>query len=730
MSNLIPLPSDAMGPVRARGGFAAPSARPPELRRLTGAILQRAPLGLAVTGGVFLAIMAFAATLPNRYTATGSVLVDPNRENLARTQSPQGGGPPDMSAIDTQVELVRSHALAEAVVRKLALYKDPEFNPKAHTSAAPPTGDAQTVSQVADRLQDRTSVRRAGLTYVIDVGVTSSSPQKAAMVANGVMETYLQRQLDDKVSAVQKANRELGVSLESMRQEAEATEARVQEYKNANGLFSAEGATMAEQEVSTLNQQIAQAKADTAEKQARLAAAASQVRRGGGGADVGAALGSDTIRELRKKEAETSVALAQLQSDFKADYPEVKRTQAQLNDIRSQIQLEINRILSSLQAEASAAAQRQGSLLGSRGAAQGGLAANGQAQVGLLMLRQRADSAKQIYEAYLDRAKQVAAEGSLQQTDATIASRASAPSEPSSPNLPLIALAAALLSLLAGAVTMLLSELWSRSLRSGDDIERELGVPFAGILPDYASVAGRRRRRGRSAPAEYLLNNPLSAFAESLRNLRAFLLLSGGAPAKILALTSAVPKEGKSMTSLCLAQAMALSGSRVVVVDCDLRMRGLTKLVGDQPVGLVQVIDGEVSLEQALVYDARTGLTVLPAAGGHPIPYDLFGSPQCDALLRRLAEQYDYVILDTPPILGVADARILAAKVDKVLYVVRWNKTPLRTAQSAIDILTECGADVAGALLTRVDIKAQARFGFKDQSDYFHEYRKYYIAAA
>ena len=266
------------------------------------------------------------------------------------------------------------------------------------------------------------------------------------MIANAIMDTYLQRQLNEKLTAVTRANTELGASLEKMRQDAEAAEARVQEYKNAHGLLSAEGATMAEQEVSTLNQQVAIAKADHAEKAARLAAALAQLHNGNSGADVGAALGSDTIKELRKKEAETSIRLAQLKTDFKPEYPEVKRTQAQLDDIRAQIQAEINRILSSLRAEATAAAGREASLTGSRGHAQGGLASNSQAQVGLLAIQQRADAAKQIYEAYLNRAKQVAAESSLQQADARVDSAAPIPTAPSAPNMKI----AAVLAILAG----------------------------------------------------------------------------------------------------------------------------------------------------------------------------------------------------------------------------------------------------------------------------------------
>jgi capsular exopolysaccharide synthesis family protein len=533
------------------------------------------------------------------------------------------------------------------------------------------------------------------------------------------------------VAKVSRANSELGASLETMRRDAETAEAKVQQYKNAHGLFSAEGSTMAEQEVSTLNQQIAVARAETAEKRARLQAALAQVGRGGGGEDVGAALGSETIKELRKTEAELSVKLAQLQADFQPTYPEVKRTQAQLDNVRGAIQKEVKRILSSLSADAQAAAQREASLLGSRSVAQGGLAANGEAQVGLLALQQRADSAKQIYEAYLNRAKEVAAEGSLQEADASIAARAYPPTHPSIPNKPLMALLGVLLGLVGGVVAILVAEFWAKTIRNGADVERELGVRFAGLIPEYASVAGKMRERGPNAPLDYMLNQPLSSFAESLRNLRAFLLYSGedSSPCKLVAITSAVPREGKSMTSLCLARAMALSGSRVLAVDCDLRQRGLTRLVGEPAVGLVQVVDGTAKLEDALVQDVKSGLWILPTSKAH-VPYDLFTNPKCDALFKQLAAGFDYIIMDTPPILGIADARILATKADRVLYAVHWDKTPLRTAQSALDILRECGADVAGALLTRVNVKRQARFGYQDSSDYFRAYRDYYASVA
>jgi capsular exopolysaccharide synthesis family protein len=537
----------------------------------------------------------------------------------------------------------------------------------------------------------------------------------------------MDRQLSEKVALVERANGDLDGSLAKLREEALDAESKAQEYKNRNNLMSVEGATMAEAEVSNLNRQIAEARADRAEKDARVAEALAQVRRGGGGADVNAALTSDTIRELRAREAEKSVMLAQLTVRFKDDYPEVKRTQAELNDVRGQIQSEINRILSSLRSEAKAAQQREASLLSSRGTARDGLVSNNRARVGLVALQQRADAAKKIYEGYLTRSSEVAVERTLQQPDATVNYRAAiAPWIAPDPRMTIAF--ATLLAILGGIATVLIAEFWARRLRSRHDVEQGIGLPLAGVVPDAASIARLPRRRYPAGPADHLVEHPFTAFAESFRNLRAFLLLSArSGPSKIIAVTSAVPREGKSMTSLCLARTLALTGSKVVLVDCDLRRRGATKLVGESDVGIVEVVEEKFPLQRALVRDTKSNVWILPASSQRDIPHDLFSKPEMDQVLRNLAEAFDYVILDAPPLLGVADARILASKADRVLYVVQWNKTPASAAQSAIDILQSCGANVIGAILSKVNVKKQARYGYGDASDYFNYYRHYYI---
>ena len=702
-----------------------------DLRELLGVFLRRAWLALGVMTILFALVVAVVLHMTPKYTATGSVLIDPHRQNLTQAEPSQAGLPPDTSAVDTQVEVLRSRALAEAVVRALKLYNDPEFNKdlqgKAGNIATP---SPNLIGKVTEIVQSRTQVRRAGLTYVIAVDFTSSSPAKAAGVVNGFMSQYIGRQLQAKSTAIDQANRDLGPNIDRLRADAETAQAKVQEYKTDNNLLSAEGATMAEQEVSTLNDQIARAKADSAEKQARLNTALDQIRSGGGGQDVGAALGSDTVKDLRKREADLSTRLAQLRTDFKADYPDVLRTQNELNEVHGQIQLEINRVISNLRAEAAAASQREHSLLASRGQAQGGLVQNNRAQVGLFGLTQRADAAKQIYEGYLTRAKEVAAASGLQQPDASVNSSAAPPLRASSPNMRVALACASILALIGGAISVLMAEMWDSSLRSRQDVERSLGLPLAGALPDFKSVSGRKSRGTK--PEDYIVRHPLSSFAESFRNVRAFMMLSSpDRRPRTVVITSSVPREGKSLTSLCLARTLAMAGSRVILVDCDMRQRGVTKLVGGAELGLADVVEGKATLAEAMMPDTKSSAWILASAKAtSPAHHDLLGRPEAEEVLQELAGSFDYVIIDAPPVLGVADARMLAARADQVLYVVRWSKTPRRAAQSGLDILNECGAPTIGVLLSQVNVQKQAAYGYGDSSDYFQYFRNYYIANA
>jgi polysaccharide biosynthesis transport protein len=710
-----------------------------------GLILGRGWRAALVAIAIFGAIVGFASTLPRTYYAEGSVLVQPSHNNLAEGTQSQGMQPLDTNAVDTEVEMLKSRALSETVIEKLGLLKDPEFNPppasKWHIAFADEFPFVSISSQVedvtpetmlrktVDAVQRSTFARRIGLTDVVRVGFSSGDATKAQTIANGLIDAYIARQVSDKVNMVNKANDELTASVDKLREDALTSAAAAEQYKNSHAILSPQGASMVEAEIATFNQQIAQAHADRVQKEAQIAGTTSG--KNGDTGDTAEALNSDTIRELRKQEADISAQVAQLSTQFKPDYPETKRAQAQLNDVRSQIRGELNRIRSSQTASVRASGQREDSLVASRQQAQQTLDTNNAARVALVALELKADAAKKTYEGYLKRASDVAAARSLQQPDAMVNYKAAAASDTPSPNMRLVMAGAAILALLGAALAVIVPEYWRRRFRSSSDVELGIGLPLAATLPDISSIGQTRRLRGPAAPAISLMTDRFTAFAESFRNLRAFLaLLDPSEPSKVIALTSSVPREGKSVTSLCLAEILAQAGESVVVVDCDLRRAGLTGLVSEAAnaqVGIVSAVKKNLPLNDVLVLDPRSGAWVLPVVRHEGVPEDLFSTKQADALFRLLAQRFDHVILDTPPLLGVADSRILATKADKVLFVVQWNKTPMSAVQAAADILQQCGAKVAGAILAQVNIRQQARFGYGDSSDYFGSYKNYYL---
>jgi capsular exopolysaccharide synthesis family protein len=197
----------------------------------------------------------------------------------------------------------------------------------------------------------------------------------------------------------------------------------------------------------------------------------------------------------------------------------------------------------------------------------------------------------------------------------------------------------------------------------------------------------------------------------------------------VIAITSALPGEGKTTTSLCLARTAALQGARVVVVDCDLRRRTVNRLLrADPATGLLEVLSGEATLQQAIVVDEPTGAHVLPLAKSAFTPKDVFGTVAMDRLLADLRARYDLIILDTAPILPVADTRVLAPKADTVVFLARWRKTPQQAIEAAFRLLAGTGAHVGGVALTQMDMKQQTKYGYGDPGYYYAEYKKYYVS--
>jgi succinoglycan biosynthesis transport protein ExoP len=715
---------------------------------------------LRVFAAVFAVVVAgvIVVTLEQtpRFTATSYVMIDTRKRDVSKIDAVLSGLPADSSAVDTEVEILKSRSLAGRVVQDLHLDQDPEFNvalrkpsmlksvlsaPAAlFHSAAPQTSGQALVDQktvaakkeydaVVDGVLKRLKVSRQGLTYVIAIDFTSTSPTKAADAANAFASDYLLEQLEAKFDATKQASQWLNDRLAQLRVQVETAENAVAAYRTQTGLIGAVGSNLTEQEVSNLNQQLALAQASQAEQEAKVRTARQQLAGGSNGEDVGAALDSEVVKQLRQQRAEVSGKLADLQTKYGARHPEVQRVDRQLADLDAQIQQEINRSISNLDAQAQVARQRVGSIQASLGHARGTLAGNNTAAVRLNELERNATSVRTLYESFLNRFKETTTQQGMEDSDARVVSKAKIPSSQSFPKLGLNLGLGVIFGLLAGVGAIFLAEALDSGLATSEDIERFLGVASLGSVPLLSSTAGLDKGAAQQSPADMIVEKPLSAFAEAFRNLRTSIVYSRvDKPVRVIAITSSLPGEGKTTTAFCLGRAMAMSGSRTVVVDCDVRRRNINRLLAHEPaVGLMEVLAGKATLDQALVLDSASGAWFLPLARSSFTPKDLFGGQAMENLLTELKSRFEFVLLDTAPVLPVADTRSLAPKADVVVFLTQWRRTPRRAVQAAFELLRSVGADIAGVALTQVDVREQAKYGYGDAGYYYRSYRKYYV---
>jgi succinoglycan biosynthesis transport protein ExoP len=338
------------------------------------------------------------------------------------------------------------------------------------------------------------------------------------------------------------------------------------------------------------------------------------------------------------------------------------------------------------------------------------------------------DAAREIYDSFLTRYKEAIAKEGTQQADARMVSPAKLPTSASKPNKKLDLVIALALGLVAGSLAVLLAELLARGISNSTEIEEIFGLPALAEIPTLRSTLDAKLRRTRAAsdPVAYVAAKPLSRFAEAFRNMRTSVLSSRtGQPVKVVAITSSLPGEGKTTTALCLARTIALSGASVVLVDCDLRQRSVNRILAAEPtVGLLEVLNGTATLEQALVRDKDSGALLLPLTKSAFTPRDVFGSAAMAQLLGELRRHFEVVLLDTAPVLAVADTRVLCPQADAVVLLTRWRRTSRKAVQSALHALSG-DTFVAGIALTNVNLREQALAG-EGAAHYYRAYRKYY----
>lgn len=686
-----------------------------------------------------------AIMLPDRYTATAVVVLGGEGAPVAPTsQRVKSEEPESNSDVETQMAIITSREIASKVVDYLNLEDDPDMRAMLRGGggmvaslarglglASPPPSGPLTAAERArlrdlaiGRISANIDVERVSSAYAFTVAYRDPNPIRAAAIANATAHIYTEEQVRLKQAQNARAVRLLGERIVSLKQAAQADFNAVQNYRVANNLLSTTGATLTEQEISAYNQQVAIAKAEADADSARLSTARRQLQRGSMGDDVGEALSSPVIQSLRIKRAELSARVANYSGSLGPRNPDFADALRQLADVDMQIQAEITRVLSNLDAKARVSQQRLASLTGSLGAAQGALAQNNRAMVALDDLQRRADTSQALYESYLNRYKEAVAADGAEKADSRLVSDARIPTSPSFPKRTQFLILGLLLGIGAGFIAAVGVELAFSGLTSGEDVRRRLRVAYWGGVPDY-----RRLDPPVADPLEAVRENPRSPLTQSVRGVLAKMRQSTD-PHQVVMIGSAVPDEGKTTLSLCMALAASRVGERVIVIDCDSARHQLSEQVragNASGPGLREVLSGDVTIAAALREDSR-GFHVLPIVRQFDADMPQIDAAKMKVLLAQLREHFSLILLDTAPLLPVTEGREIASLADAVLLVGRWRHTPEKAMASAIDLLPHEARAKTGVVLSQVNLKQLGRFTREDAGAFYRSYQEYYHA--
>ncbi len=671
-----------------------------EIVRTIRDVLRRRYLMLAA---VTLAVTSAGVSLTSRMTPTYrsvvKIQIDPSRNPLARNQSEANAQLAD-EAIETEVANLGSMDLARHIVRRLDLINHPQFRGvwQAYTGEGGPMRDIDKVDMVAAVVHEDMDVSRDRLTYLLLVAYSSPDPDLAATVANAVATDYINGKVDTRIALAERQSRWFESRMVDAIRDVRMADERVARYQAQAGIVrGAAGGpgTMADQQVAPLSVQLAHAESMAAEARSKQASAQRQLVLNALDT-VSDVRNSATVQDLRRQRAVLLQARAAMDGRYGERHPDYLKVQDQLQEVDQQLKEEANRIVSSLHADADAANARAASLRSSIHALEAQQTNNARALVVAASLQRDADNKRMAY----DRLSQLvienrqAAQNSIAQS--RIVEEAQPPRLPNWPNRPLLFITSVLVGLGVGIATIFAQELLSSGLRTAQAVEGKLGVPLLAAIPNAGNIA---------RPANLSVERPMSPFAETLRNARASIIgVHGRGRPRIIAIISAVQAEGKTTTALGLAQTMAVSGDRTILIDTDLRNASLRDLLdaNDTGPGIVELLCSDALLEEAIRPSSIERLDHILSSNSYVNSVDIFGNGRMKTLLDTLGERYDAIILDLPSLIESADGRVLAALADAVVMVIRWDATPAEAVISATDLLKSDGTNLVGAILTMV----------------------------
>jgi capsular exopolysaccharide synthesis family protein len=665
---------------------------------------------------------AFGVAEP-QYQATAQLTLEVRSGQVVDLQGVMTGVSTEQAALNTEIEIIKSRRILGKLVDALDLTQDPEFN----GALAPPSALARVKGAVAgllaspqdardtsdeadavgksprdaaiDALRGKLSASVQRDTYVFNISATTGDAEKSARILNTLADLYLQEQIAVKFEATEQA-------VAWLSQRVTELEADLREKEDVLKTARAETELISPEALEGLNLQAKTLRERLGEMRAGLDAARAErdrltaLREAGDRAAIVEGTEDATLRRLlqslREGEADAAEMFDQrLEALIGRAVDAYDRQLSQVNALAESYRTLQERI------------ERQSADL-----------------VRIEQMTREVETTRTLYETFLTRLKETTVQRGLQQADSRVLSDA-IPGRKVAPRTSLILALSMVLGLMAGAAIVLVRQFLHDTFRTTEDVEAATGLSVLGQIPKMPIKA-------RTDLIGYLKDKPTSAPAEAIRNLRTSLLLSDiDHPPQIIMSTSALPGEGKTTQAIALAQNLARLDKSVLLIEGDIRRRTFTEYFRDVPEGgILTALSGEVPLNEVVFHDERLGADILMGEKSRANAADLFSSDKFRAFLSRAREAYDFIIIDTPPVLVVPDARVIGQHADAILFSVAWDKTQRAQVTAALREFESANLRITGIALSQIDPKGMRRYGYGGKYGAYGAYGKGYYDAA
>ena len=692
-------------------------------------------------------VTVYTFTATPIYEAKTRLLIETEEKNVVNFKQVVDEDQTKADYYQTQYNILQSRALARRTLDQLKLWDQAPFGGAAErpsfgtwllgapaaavglfrkapdvpaANQVPDAGETAAQSKAIDTFLSHLTVAPIRNSRLVDVKYQLSDPALATSIVNALAKNYIEQNLEYKFTASKEASDWLGQRLTEERKAVEAAEAKLQAYREQNEAISlTDRENITVQKLSDLNAALTRAKTERIQKQAayqQLNLSQSDPSK----LDTFPAILTNAFIQQQKGElAELQRQYAQLSEKFGDRHPEIIKVKSAIQVAQTKLTGEIAKVVQSVRSEYQAALAQENSLTAALNAQKGEALTMNRKAIDYGVLERDVESSKQIYNSLLNRAKETGVAGELKTSNIRVVDPAEQPRKPVTPQKALNEL----LALIGGTVfacgLAFFFEYLDSRIKTPDEIRTHLGLAHLGMLPAMDQKDGKYPLLSGGVPAN---------FSEAFRAFRTNVLFSSAQDgARTLVVTSTAPGEGKSMVASNLAISLAQAGQRVLLVDGDMRKPKTHEIFGcKQEPGLSNVMVGSSKASEAVRKTTVSGLWVLAAGRIPPNPAELLGSARFREFLTSLKQHFDWILVDTPPVMAVTDAALVAHRASGVVFVVGAEMTSHHAARRALDQLEHAGAKFVGAVLNRVDLEKNAYY----YSQYYRrEYTQYYETA-